>query len=61
MHRQIPQVGINDHPKAQAKDTKQDANHQQPMAVNSEEQYLGEVGQLQAGFTADFMSRLGQR
>ena len=60
MHRHIPQAGINDQPKTQAKDTKQNANHQQPMTVNAQEQYLGEVGKLQAGFTADFVSRLGQ-
>ena len=60
MHWHFPQARINDQAETQAKNTKQNADHQQPVTVNSEEQHLGEVGQLQTGFTADFMSRLGQ-
>ena len=60
MHRHIPQAGIDDQAETQAEDAEQDADHQQAMTVNAEEQYLGEIGKLQAGFAADFMSRLGQ-
>ena len=60
MYWHVPQAGVNDQSETQTKDTKQNADHQQPVTVNAEEQYLGEVGKLQAGFAAHFMSGLGE-
>ena len=60
MHWHVPQAGINDQSKTQTKDAEQNADHQQPMTVNAKEQYLREIGKLQAGFAAHFMSGLGE-
>ena len=60
MHRHLPQAGVDDQSESQAEDAEQDADHQQPVTVNSKEQYLREIGKLQAGFAAHFVGGLGE-
>src|ERR1700692_474727 len=60
MYRQVLEAHVNDEPEGQAENTEQDADHQQAMTVNAEEQYLREIGKLEAGFAAYFMSRLSK-
>ena len=60
MHGHVSEARVDNQSESQAKNTKQDANHQQPVAVDAEKQYLRQVGKPQAGLAAGFMSGLGK-
>src|SRR5205085_765997 len=57
MDRHVPQAGVDDEPEAQAKDAKQNSDHQQAVTVYSKEEYLREVRKLQTGFSTHFIGR----
>ena len=50
VNRQVLQAAVDDQSKQQPKDAKEDADHQQLVAVHAQKLHLGKIGELQVGF-----------
>ena len=50
VNRQVLQAAIDDHSKQQSKDAKEDADHQQLVAIHAQKLHLGKIGELKVGF-----------
>ena len=50
VNRQVLQVAVDDQSKQQPKDAKEDADHQQLVAIHAQKLHLGKIGELEIGF-----------
>ena len=60
MHGQIFQAAVDGQAEDQPEDAEENAEEQQLVAVDAEKVDLGEVGELEIGFAAGFLSGLGK-